>query len=123
VPGAGGFSRRYWLVVAAEVLAIWVGLALLNGPLDTPHAAVAWISSVVGAHFVALAVVWRNPLFHWLGTALLGCGVVGLVLAARGSAIGVIDLVGGVLPGAILLGVGLWGSTRQASSRGAQAAP
>ena len=68
----GGFGRRYWLVVAAEVLAIWIGLALLNGPLDTPRAAVAWISSVVGAHFFALALVWRNPLFHWLGAGLPG---------------------------------------------------
>jgi hypothetical protein len=72
--GGGGFSRRYWLVVAAEVLAIWSGLALLNGPLQTPHAAVAWVSAVVGAHFIALALAWRNRLFHWLGTALLGVG-------------------------------------------------
>ena len=92
------FGRRYWLVVAAAVLAIWIGLALLNGPLDTPHAAVAWISSVVGAHFFALAVVWSNPLFSWLGAALLGCGAVGLVLAARGSDAAAIELVGGVPP-------------------------
>jgi hypothetical protein len=83
--GGGGFSRRFWLVVAAEVLAIWIGLVLLNGPLHTPHAAVAWVSSVVGAHFIAMALVCRNPLFHWLGAALLGCGVVGLVLAGRGT--------------------------------------
>jgi hypothetical protein len=109
--------------VAAEVLAIWFGLALLNGPLRTPPAAVAWVSSVVGAHFIALALVWRNPLFRWLGTALLGCGLVSLVLAARGTDPGLIDLVGGILPGAILLGFGLWGSTRGASSYGAQAVP
>jgi hypothetical protein len=121
--GGGGFGRRYWLVVAAEVLAIWFGLALLNGRLHTPHAAVAWVSSVVGAHFIALAFVWRNPLLHWLGAALLGCGVVGLVLAGRGTDAGVIDLVGGVLPGAVLLGFGLWGSTRGASSYGAPAVP
>jgi hypothetical protein len=121
--GDGGFSRRFWLVVAAEVLAIWIGLALLNGPLHTPHAAVAWVSSVVGAHFIALALVCRNPLFHWLGAALLGCGVVGLVLAGRGTDAGVIALVGGVLPGAILLGFGLWGSTRGAGSYSAQAVP
>lgn len=117
--GGGGFSRRYWLVVAAEVLAIWFGLALLNGPLHTPHAAVAWVSLVVGAHFIALALVWTNPLFHWLGAALLGCGVVGLILATRGTDAGVIDLAGGVLPGAILLGFGLWGSTTDANSYGA----
>ena len=113
----GGFGRGYWLVVGAEVLAIWIGLALLNGPLETPHAAVAWISSVVGAHFFALAVVWRNPLFHRLGAALLVCGVVGLALAAGGSEASAIDLVGGVLPGAILIGFGLWGSTRGAGSK------
>ena len=72
--------------MAAEVLAIWIGLALLNGPLDTPHAAVAWISSVVGAHFFALAVVWRNPLFSWLGAALLGCGAVGLTSVPSSTA-------------------------------------
>lgn len=113
----GGFSRPYWLVVAAEVLAIWVGVAVLNGSLETPQAAVAWVSSVVGAHFFALAVVWRNPLFHWLGAVLVGCGVVGLLLAARGWDVGAVDLVGGVLPGAVLLGFGVWGSTRGATSR------
>lgn len=119
-PAGGGFGRAYWLVVAAEVLAIWVGLALLNGPLATPHAAVAWISLVVGAHFFALAVVWKQSLFHGLGAALLLCGAVGLVLAAIGSDPSAIDLVGGVLPGAVLLGFGLWGSTRGASSQPAQ---
>lgn len=107
----GGFGRGYWLVVAAEVVAIWGGIVLLNGPLDKPDASVAWVSSVVGAHFVALAVVWSNPLFHWLGAALFGCGAAGLLLAALGSATVGVDLVGGVLPGAILLGFGLWGSS------------
>jgi len=108
----GGLGRGYWLVVAAEVLAIAVGLAVLNGPLATPQAAVAWISFVVGAHFFALALLWKQSLFHVLGTALLLCGGLGLVLAATGSGDGAIDLVAGVLPGAILLGFGLWGSTR-----------
>jgi hypothetical protein len=121
--GGGDFRRRYWLVVAAEILAIGFGLALLNGPLHTPHAAVAWVSCVVGAHFIALALAWRDPPFHWLGAPLLVCGVVGLVLAARASAAVLIDLSGGVLPGAILLGFGLWGSTRSAASSGTQAIP
>ena len=120
---SGGFGRGYWLVVGAEVIAIWIGLALLNGPLETPHAAVAWISSVVGAHFFALAVVWRNPLFHRLGAALLVCGMVGFALAAGGSEASAIDLVGGVLPGAILLAFGLWGSTRGAGSQAAREVP
>ncbi len=122
-PAGGGFGRGYWLVVAAEVVAIWGGLALLNGPLATPQAAVPWIASVVGAHFVALAVVWRNPLFHWLGAALLACGVAGLVLAARDADRAAIELVGGVLPGVILLAVGLWGSTRRVTTPSTAAAP
>lgn len=122
-PAGGGFGRGYWLVVAAEVLAIAIGLALVNGPLATPQAAVAWISFVVGGHFFALAVIWKQSLFHWLGAALLLCGALGLVLAATGSGTSTIDLVGGVLPGAILLGFGLWGSTRNAGSQAARAMP
>ncbi|HEU0101413.1 MAG TPA: hypothetical protein VFR07_03765 [Mycobacteriales bacterium] len=119
----GGFGRPYWLVVAGEVLLIWVGLALLNAPLDTPDAAVAWISCVVGAHFLALAVVWRNRLFHWLGGAMLACGLVGLVLAARGADVGAIKLVSGILPGAILLGFALWGSRTRTGPQDAPAGP
>lgn len=80
------------------------GLVVLNGPLHLPHAAVAWISTVVGVHFIALAVVWRQFFIHWLGAALMLCGVIGLVLAAAGSVVWGIDLVAGVLPGAVLLG-------------------
>lgn len=56
-----------------EVLAIFGGLALLNGALDAPRAAVAWVSTVVGVHFLALAVLWRQRLFTVLGGALAPC--------------------------------------------------
>ena len=115
-PG-GGFSRGYWLIVAAEVLAIWLGLAVLNGRMAMPEAAVAWVSLVVGAHFFALAVLWKQPLFHWLGAALLACGAAGLALAFADAAPAAIDGIGGVLPGATLLGFALWGSTRASRSR------
>lgn len=107
----GGPGRGYWIVVAGEVLAIAGGLAALNGPLGAPQAAVAWISCVVGAHFVALALVWRQRLFHVLGAALLVCGLLGLALAVLGSPDAAVDLVAGVIPGAVLLSFGLWGST------------
>lgn len=112
LPATVGFSRSYWVVVAAEVIAIWAGLALLNGPLDAPDAAVAWIAAVVGAHFFALAVVWRQRLFHWLGAAIAACGAAGLVLAAAGADRAAIDVVGGVLPGVALFAFALYGSTR-----------
>lgn len=114
-PAGGGFGRDYWLVVAAEVLAIGAGLVVLNRVLDAPQAAVAWISLVVGTHFIGLAVVWREAFFHWLGAAILLCGVVGLVLAATAAPAGAINVVGGVLPGAVLLAFAVWGSTRGAA--------
>jgi hypothetical protein len=120
-PMGGGFTLGYWLVVVAEVGAIAAGLAVLNGPLHAPQAAVAWIALVVGIHFIALAAVWKLLFFHGLGVALMLCGVAGLVLAAAGSAVGPIDLAGGVMPGAILLGFGLWGATR--SRDGLMSAP
>ena len=122
-PAAGGFTLGYWLVVLAEVGAIAAGLAVLNGPLHAPQAAVAWIALVVGSHFIALAVVWKLLFFHGLGAALMLCGVAGLVLAAAGSAVSPIDLVGGVVPGAILLGFGMWGATRSADSPVAKSVP
>jgi len=73
------------LVVAAEVVAIAVGSALLNGPLELPHAVVAWISVVVGAHLFALAAVWREAFFRALGAAITFCGAAGVVVAAGAS--------------------------------------
>jgi hypothetical protein len=95
---------------AGEVVAIAVGLALLNGPLHAPQAAVAWIALVVGAHFIGLAVVWKQFFFHWLGASILLCGAI--VLAVATSPQGAIDTVAGVLPGALLLAFSLWGSIR-----------
>lgn len=122
-PAAGGFTSGYWLVVVAEVGAIAAGLVVLNGPLHAPQAAVAWIALVVGIHFIALAVVWKLLFFNGLGAALMLCGVAGLVLAATGSAVSAIDLVGGVLPGALLLGFGLWGATRSTAVPVAKSVP
>jgi hypothetical protein len=56
-PPTAGFTRGYWLAVAGEALALAIGLALIKGPLEVPRAAVAWVSLVVGLHFVALALV------------------------------------------------------------------
>jgi len=72
-PMGGGFTLGYWLVVVAEVGAIAAGLAVLNGPLHAPQAAVAWIALVVGIHFIALAAVWKLLFFHGLGVALMMC--------------------------------------------------
>ncbi len=106
------FGRGYWLVVAAEFVALYLGVRVLSGPLDAPEAGVAWVSLVVGVHFFALAVVLGQRFFRWLGAVITACGVAGLVLAATGAPEAAIALISGVLPGAILLGFGWWGAHR-----------
>jgi hypothetical protein len=107
-----GFGTAYWLVVAAEAVALLAGVRVLSGPLDTPHAGVAWVSFVVGVHFFALAVVFRDSFFHWLGAAITACGSVGLGLAVAGTGEEPIAVVAGVVPGVLLLASGWWGTRR-----------
>src|SRR3954451_2180364 len=80
-----GFGPGFWPVVAGGGGGVVVGLRLINGPLDVPRAAVAWVSFVVGAHFVVLAVVFEERLYTWLGVAIGSCGVAGLGFAALGA--------------------------------------
>ena len=108
--GARTFGLAYWLVVAVEVVALFGGVRLLSGPLGHPDGGVAWVSFVVGVHFFALAAVFRAPFFNWLGAAVTVCGVVGLILVFAGAGQGWIDVIGGVIPGALLLGFGGWGA-------------
>ena len=105
------FGRGYRLVVAAEVVAGIAGLVVLR-VLDASEAGVAWVSVVVGLHFVGLAAVWRQPPLRLLGLAITACGVVGLAIAAFGGGRAPIAAVGGVLPGALLL-LGALSATRR----------
>lgn len=117
----GGFGGSYWLVVAGEAAAIVAGAVLLNGPAGLPRAAVAWVSVVVGVHFLALAAIWRFPPFRLLGAGIALCGAAGLTAAAAGAAAAVIAATGGVLPGILLLAASYWGATtsqRTTASRG-----
>jgi hypothetical protein len=111
VNGAG-FNRGFGIVVAIEVIALIGGLQVLSRVFDAPEAGVAWISVVVGLHFVALAVVWGESSLHVLGGALTVCGVAGLVLAGAGADQSAVATVSGVVPGFILLAGGGWAATR-----------
>lgn len=107
-----GLSRGFGIVVAVEVVALFGGLQVLGRVFDAPEAGVAWVSVVVGLHFVALAVVWREPSLHVVGGALTACGAAGLVLAAAGAGQAAVATVGGVVPGFLLLAGGGWATTR-----------
>ena len=103
-------SRGYGIVVLVEVVALFGGLLVLARVLDLPDAGVAWVALVVGLHFVALAVVWREPSLHVLGAALTVCGAAGLGLAATGAGQAAVSTVGGVVPGFVLI-AGSWIAT------------
>ncbi|MCE3556283.1 hypothetical protein LWC33_33180 [Pseudonocardia sp. RS11V-5] len=102
VPGRGGFDRRYAAVVAAEVLALAVGLAVINGVLQAPRFAVTWVAFVVGVHFFGLARIWRLPQFTGLGAVVTALGVAGAVAGFLGAGPAVIGVISGVLSGVAL---------------------
>ncbi|MCT2582892.1 hypothetical protein [Actinophytocola gossypii] len=98
----GFVDQRYWRIVGFEGIALFVGLVLLNGVLDWPQVAVAWIAVVVGVHFVGLAKLWHMDLYLVLGAVMTVLGVAGFVLGAAGTSAATIGLVSGVLSGVAL---------------------
>jgi hypothetical protein len=114
-----GFGPGYWRIVAAEVVAILAGLAVLSGPLDAPHAMVAWISVVVGVHFLGFYGLWHRPVYLWLGLGVALCGVAGLAVRADGLSAALIPIVAGILPGMLLFAFCYWRVARVMRDAGA----
>jgi hypothetical protein len=110
--GHFGLGLTYWIVVAAEFAMIVVGAKVIADRLALPNAVVAWVSIVVGVHFVVLAPMWRFPAFYVLGGSVGICGMVGLIAAASDASESVSATVGGILPGVLLLGSAYWGVLR-----------
>jgi hypothetical protein len=100
--GGAGFGRGYWLIVALEAAGIVAGSALLRA-IGLGSATVAWVSVVVGVHFLALATVWRVSLFQHLGSAIAAFGAAAIAAAAAGAGVAWVAGIGGVLPGVFLL--------------------
>ncbi|UOX91468.1 hypothetical protein MUY14_12880 [Amycolatopsis sp. FBCC-B4732] len=104
------FGPSYRVVVIAEVVLLVAGffeLSLLEAPVEGN---VAWIATIVGLHFVALASAWKTRSILVVGAVLTVLGVVGLALL--GSATEWVPFVSGVLSGATLLGGSLYGVRR-----------
>lgn len=108
-----------WSIVAAEVVAVVAGIAVLNGPLGLPRAVLPWVTFVVGVHFLGLVRGWKAPSLSWLGAGMALCGASGLVAAALGAPTAAIAAVAGVAPGALLLA----GSSRHIRETGPGARP
>ncbi len=102
-PGGPMFGRAYLVIVAVEAVLLFGGLPVL-GALGVPEQVnVAWIAFVVGAHFIALAPVWKAPSMLVPGVVPAVLGIAGFVMAAT-SAIAWVPFVSGVLSGVTLLG-------------------
>ncbi|WP_370963466.1 hypothetical protein [Amycolatopsis sp. cg9] len=104
------FGPSYRVVVIGEVVLLVAGffvLTLLEAPVE---ANVAWIATIVGLHFAALAWAWKTRSILVVGAVLTVFGVVGLALL--GSAAEWVPFVSGVLSGVTLLGGSLYGVRR-----------
>jgi hypothetical protein len=107
------YGRRFWLIVAAEVVLLVVGLQVRR-LLDAPEEAnVAWIACVVGLHFIAFRWVWQTPSIAVPGALLTLLGAAGLVLSAT-PAVAWVPLISGVASGFVLLAACLVAVGRQA---------
>ncbi|WIV54814.1 hypothetical protein [Amycolatopsis nalaikhensis] len=105
------FGPRYRIVVISEVVLLVAGFFVLS-LLDAPvQANVAWIATVVGLHFVALASAWKTRSILVVGVVLTVLGVVGLALLGS-PALPWVPFVSGVLSGVTLLGGSLYGVRR-----------
>jgi hypothetical protein len=101
-PVSSFVDRRYWIIVALEVGALFGGLFIINGVLHRKAVSVAWVALVVGVHFFGLARIWRMRLYHWLGAAMTILGLAGFLIYALGGTAATIGLVAGVGSGAAL---------------------
>ena len=99
---ASWFGRKFWLIVAAELVLFQLGFQLLRVLGAPPESRVAWIAVVVGLHFVAFARLWRAPSMALLGAVVFALGAAGLALSAT-SAVDWTPIVSGVMSGFVLL--------------------
>lgn len=82
------------------------GSRLLSG-MGHPELGVAWVSFVVGTHFYALGYVFKLGRFHILATVVTACGIAGFIAFFAGAP-EFIPVLGGIIPGFVLLAFGLW---------------
>lgn len=105
------FGPSYRVIVIGEVVLLVAGffvLSLLDAPVE---ANVAWIATIVGIHFAALASAWKTPSILVVGALLTVLGIAGLALLGT-AALPWVPFVSGVLSGVTLLGGSLYGVRR-----------
>lgn len=93
---------QYWMIVAAEVVALLAGLVVINGVARAHELTVPWIAAVVGVHFFAFVRMWQNRAYAVLGVVVTALGVAGFVLYADGASAVTIRVVSGIGSGVAL---------------------
>lgn len=78
-PPSHAAMRTYWFSVAALVLAIPVGAAVISNVIHKPNAALVWVVFVVGVHFVPFSRAFGLPVFGWLSVSLIVVAAVSAV--------------------------------------------
>jgi hypothetical protein len=94
---------RYWMVVAAEVVALAGGFVVINEVIGAHALNVPWIAFVVGVHFFWLAPLWNRRVYYVvLGAAVAVLGLAGFALYAAGASALTLRVVSGIGSGVVL---------------------
>lgn len=107
----GALLRVYWICVAAEAVAIPVGVLVLNRVLGRPDLTPAWVVLVVGAHFLPFARVFRVPLMTPLGVVLCVVAAIGGLVTLLITPLG--GRLAAVTAGFVMLAFAVMGGHRQ----------
>lgn len=101
-------SRGYGVWVAAEVIAIIVGNAVLGATGHGKYVA-PWTAFVVGVHFVGFGRLF-TAMFYRIGVAFIAAAIVGVAVGAAGGTRQAVEASTGLIAAAILFvaaGLGL----------------
>jgi Family of unknown function (DUF7010) len=102
-----GFGPAYWGIVAVEAALIFGGRAVIVGLLGLPDDFLPWLSLVVGLHFFAFVVLWRQRVYLWLGLLITASALAAFVLVDLGASAPAVAVFSGILPGLALLAFSL----------------
>lgn len=106
-------SRGYVVWVAAEVIAIVVGNAVLGATGHGKYVA-PWTAFIVGVHFIGFGRLF-TAMFYWVGVAFIAAAIVGVAVGAAGGTREAVEASTGLIAAATLFvagGLGLQGSSR-----------
>jgi hypothetical protein len=104
-------SQGYLVVVAAEVIALFGGNAVLGGAGDGRYVA-AWTAFVVGVHFIGFGRLFA-AMFYRLGAGFIVAAVAGLIIGAATGTRADVESATGLIAANSLFVAGGWGLRAQ----------